>query len=87
MISILIWFMGTRTGRIMGAITAALAAFFIAVFKAFSVGKAAEKLEQNKASLGAYKTREHIDDDVAKMDETCARDELSRWMQHESDAP
>lgn len=78
--SLFSWFAGTRMGQTVILIAAAMAAFFYAVARAFSSGKATEKAKQDKAALEASRNREQVDDDISKMDERRTRSELSRWM-------
>ena len=80
MMSFLSWLAGTKAGRTLTAIGAALAIFFYAILRAASFGAAQEKSKQDKASLEAQRDRSRIDDDLSKMSDDDVDRELSQWV-------
>jgi len=62
---------------ILGALAAALLS---ALAFAFNKGKNTEKARQTKADNDRLKTRNEIEDEVAKTDPDTRRDELGRWV-------
>ena len=79
------WLAGTKAGRVTMAIVAAVAAFFVAIFKAREAGKVAERSKQERASLDALRNRNQIDDDVSKTGDDAVRRELDDWRLHKTD--
>ncbi|WP_455475696.1 hypothetical protein [Bartonella sp. B17] len=61
-------------------IMAALAAFFMALAKAFYLGKNAEQQKQIKKALKAATTRLEVENEINKKSDTDVRVELSHWV-------
>ncbi|EJF85539.1 hypothetical protein [Bartonella rattimassiliensis] len=61
-------------------IGAALAAFFMALAKAFTLGKKAERQKQTEKNLKAATTRLEMENEVNKKSDTDVRAALSRWL-------
>ncbi|WP_273759632.1 hypothetical protein [Bartonella sp. ML70XJBT.G] len=59
---------------------AAFAAFFIALVKAFTLGKKAEVQKQTENSLKAATTRLEVEDEVNKKTDADVRAALSDWL-------
>ncbi|WP_336288623.1 hypothetical protein [Bartonella sp. CB60] len=59
---------------------AAFAAFFMALVKAFSLGKNAEQQKQTKKALEAATTRFEVENEINKKSDADVRVELSRWV-------
>ncbi|GAA5111826.1 hypothetical protein [Bartonella jaculi] len=65
-------------------ITAAvLAAFFVALAKAFFLGKRAEQKKQTEKTLKTVTTRLEVENEINKKDDADVRTELSNWMRNE----
>ncbi|WP_074381077.1 hypothetical protein [Bartonella doshiae] len=60
-----------------------LAAFFIALVKAFSLGKKAEQKKQTEKALNTAKTRIEIENEINKKSDASVRTELSSWLRNE----
>lgn len=76
------WLFANKIGRwILGCAGIALG-FVIALFKAFSAGKKATRLEQQKQILEAVKERKKSDEAIDRMSASDRRQRLSdRWGQ------
>ncbi|WP_375683562.1 hypothetical protein [Bartonella sp. AP281QHHD] len=61
-------------------IGAALAAFFMALAKAFTLGKQAEQQKQTEKTLKAATTRLEVENEVNQKSDTDVRTALSRWL-------
>ncbi|WP_375630023.1 MULTISPECIES: hypothetical protein [unclassified Bartonella] len=61
-------------------IGAALAAFFMALAKAFTLGKKAEQQKQTEKTLKAATTRLEVENEVNQKSDTDVRTALSRWL-------
>lgn len=59
---------------------AALAALFMALSKAFTLGKKIEQQKQTEKTLKAAKTRLEIENEVNKKSDADVRTELSDWL-------
>lgn len=59
---------------------AAFAAFFMALAKAFMLGKKAEQQKQTEKMLKAAKTRLEVENEVNQKNDTDVRTALSRWL-------
>ncbi|ATP12411.1 hypothetical protein BHOIPH791_12510 [Bartonella henselae] len=59
---------------------AALAAFFIALMRAFHFGKKTEQQKQTKKALKAATTRLEIENEVNKKTDADVRAALSDWL-------
>ncbi len=74
------WLFGTRVGRFLTIAAAVSAAFFMALARSWRAGRTFEQSKRDQASLEAWRQRREQDDEVSKLDERRARDELSRWV-------
>ncbi|WP_019220292.1 hypothetical protein [Bartonella florencae] len=61
---------------------AALAAFFMALAKAFMLGKKAEQQKQIEKTLKAAKTRLEVENEVNQKTDADVRTALSRWLRN-----
>ncbi|EJF80052.1 hypothetical protein [Bartonella doshiae] len=61
-------------------IVAAFAAFFMALAKAFTFGKASEQKKQTENTLKVATTRLEIENEVNGKNDTDVRTELSHWL-------
>ncbi|WP_375650784.1 MULTISPECIES: hypothetical protein [unclassified Bartonella] len=59
---------------------AALVAFFIALARAFTLGKKAEQQKQTEKALKAAKTRLEVESEVNQKSDADVRSDLSRWL-------
>ncbi|WP_142416441.1 hypothetical protein [Bartonella massiliensis] len=59
---------------------AALAVFFMALAKAFHLGKKTEQRKQTENNLKAASTRFEVENEVNRKSDVDVRSELSRWM-------
>ncbi|CAK00936.1 hypothetical protein [Bartonella tribocorum] len=59
---------------------AALAALFIALAKAFTLGKKAEQQKQTEKTLKATTTRLEVENEVNQKSDADVRAALSRWL-------
>ncbi|WP_208435321.1 hypothetical protein [Bartonella phoceensis] len=59
---------------------AALAAFFIALAKAFTLGKKVEQQKQTENSLKEAKTRLEVENEVNQKSDADVRTALSDWL-------
>ncbi|CAK00777.1 hypothetical protein [Bartonella tribocorum] len=59
---------------------AALGAFFIALAKAFTLGKKAEQQKQTEKTLKAATTRLEVENEVNQKSDADVRAALSRWL-------
>ncbi|WP_455474982.1 hypothetical protein [Bartonella sp. B30(2025)] len=64
-------------------IVAALAAFFMAIAKAFYFGKNSEQQKQTKKALEAATIRLEVENEINKKSDVDVRAELSRWVRDE----
>ncbi|WP_455474748.1 hypothetical protein [Bartonella sp. B30(2025)] len=64
-------------------IVAALAAFFMAIAKAFYFGKNSEQQKQTKKALEAATIRLEVENEINKKSDADVRVELSRWVRDE----
>ncbi|EJF77765.1 hypothetical protein MCO_00903 [Bartonella sp. DB5-6] len=60
-----------------------LAAFFVALVKAFFLGKRVEQKKQTEEALKTAKTRIEIENEINKKSDTNVRTELSNWLRDE----
>ncbi|KEC56574.1 hypothetical protein [Bartonella koehlerae] len=72
----MIWWM-KRNLMVIGAV---LSAFFIALTKAFTLGKKIEQQKQTEKILKSATTRLEIENEVNKKSDTDVRAELSSWL-------
>ncbi|VEJ46069.1 hypothetical protein [Bartonella vinsonii] len=61
-------------------ITAALAVFFMALAKAFHLGKRSEQHKQTKHALKTAMRRFEVENEVNQKSDGDVRTELSRWV-------
>ncbi|WP_144751262.1 MULTISPECIES: hypothetical protein [Bartonella] len=61
---------------------AALAAFFMALAKAFTLGKRSEQQKQTEKTLKAATTRLEVENEVDQKSDADVRSELSRWLRN-----
>ncbi|GAA4668818.1 hypothetical protein [Bartonella pachyuromydis] len=61
---------------------AALAAFFMALAKAFTFGKKSEQQKQTEKTLKAAKTRLEVENEVNQKSDADVRTALSRWLRN-----
>ncbi|WP_455482643.1 hypothetical protein V4P56_03480 [Bartonella sp. B35(2025)] len=61
-------------------IMAALAAFFMAIAKAFYLGKYAEKQKQIKKALEAAARRLKVENEINKKSDADVRADLTKWV-------
>ncbi|EJF76589.1 hypothetical protein [Bartonella birtlesii] len=59
---------------------AALAAFFMALAKAFILGKKSEQQKQTERTLKAATTRLEVENEVNQKSDADVRSELSDWL-------
>ncbi|WP_375613939.1 hypothetical protein [Bartonella sp. AP153HLJHH] len=60
--------------------TAALAVFFMALAKAFQLGKQSERQKQTENALKTATTRLEVENEVNRKSDAGVRSELSRWV-------
>ncbi|WP_455466902.1 hypothetical protein [Bartonella sp. B39] len=72
----MIWWMK----RNLMLISAALAAFFIALAKAFTLGKKSEQQKEAEQALKAETTRLEIENEINQKSDADVRTELSDWL-------
>ncbi|QEE11602.1 hypothetical protein [Bartonella krasnovii] len=63
--------------------SAIIAAFFIALAKAFFLGKKVEKQKQTKEAFNTAKTRLEVENEINKKSDADVRNKLSNWMRDE----
>lgn len=80
MTAALAWLAGTRAGRWLAAAGAGALVALGIVVRVYGAGQRVEESRQEQDSLDALRTRNRIDDEVARLDARAARDELSRWV-------
>ncbi|GAA5099237.1 hypothetical protein [Bartonella acomydis] len=66
--------------RNLSLLLAALAVFFIALAKAFHLGKKSERHKQTENTLKAATTRLEVENEVNQKSDTDVRSALSRWV-------
>lgn len=71
---------GTRVGRIILAIGAALLAAGIVALRIFSAGKASAAAQQARQSLDSLRNRKQTDEEVARRSDADVRERLGRWV-------
>ncbi|EJF81434.1 Uncharacterised protein [Candidatus Bartonella washoeensis] len=59
------------------------AAFFVALVKAFFLGKKAEQQKQTEKALNTAKTRLEVENEINKKSDASVRTELSDWLRNE----
>ncbi|AGF74813.1 hypothetical protein BAnh1_09410 [Bartonella australis AUST/NH1] len=59
---------------------AALAAFFMAFFKIFKLGREKERDRQSQADLKAAQIRLEVDHEIDQMDDNSVRSNLLKWV-------
>lgn len=65
--------------------TAALAVFFMALAKAFHLGKQSEQHKQTENALKQVKTRLEVENEVNQKSDGDVRRDLSRWVRSKED--
>ncbi|WP_019223005.1 hypothetical protein [Bartonella rattaustraliani] len=63
--------------------SAIIAVFFIALVKAFFLGKRAEKQKQTKEAFNIAKTRLEVENEINKKSDADVRNKLSNWLRDE----
>ncbi|WP_175869360.1 hypothetical protein [Bartonella gabonensis] len=63
--------------------SAIVVAFFIALVKAFFIGKKVEKQKQTKEAFKIAKTRLEIEDEINKKSDADVHSKLSNWLRNE----
>ncbi|ETS13414.1 hypothetical protein [Bartonella quintana] len=69
-----------RIKKYLMIIAAILAAFFVALAKAFFLGKKTEQKKQTEKALKAAKTRLKVENEINKKSDANVRNELSDWF-------
>ncbi|WP_208441943.1 hypothetical protein [Bartonella raoultii] len=69
--------------RNLSLLLAALAVFFIALAKAFQLGKKSERQKQTEHSLKTATSRFEVENEVNKKSDAAVRSALSRWMRRQ----
>ncbi|WP_317992829.1 hypothetical protein [Bartonella gliris] len=64
-------------------IATVLTAFFVALVKAFFLGKKAEQQKQTEKALQTAKTRLEVENEINKKSDANVRTELSDWLRNE----
>ncbi|MBB5074398.1 Na+/H+ antiporter NhaC [Bartonella callosciuri] len=64
-------------------LTAALAVFFVALVKAFHLGKKSEQQKQTENALKTATTRLEVENEVNQKSDGDVRSALSRWVRGE----
>ncbi|AGF76391.1 hypothetical protein [Bartonella vinsonii] len=62
--------------------SAALAAFFMALARAFTLGKKAEQQKQTEKTLKAATTRLEVENEINKKSDDNVRNALSHWLRN-----
>lgn len=78
--SIVAWFLGTKLGRTLAAAGAIALAIGLALLKAFTAGKAAEKAKQDRASLENLRKRAKTDEEIGSLNDADVDRRLGRWV-------
>ncbi|WP_142415849.1 hypothetical protein [Bartonella massiliensis] len=63
--------------------SAIIAAFFIALVKAFFIGKKVEKQKQTKEAFKVATTRLEVENEINKKSDADVRAKLSNWLRDE----
>lgn len=63
--------------------SAIIAALFIALVKAFLLGKRVEKQKQTKEAFNIAKTRLEVENEINKKSDADVRNKLSNWLRDE----
>ncbi|XAI96531.1 hypothetical protein [Microcystis phage Mae-JY35] len=61
------------------AILAAVGAVFAALWRAYAMGKKAERAKTSEERLKARDVADHVDNDIGALPSGAARDELKKW--------
>ena len=77
---ILIWLLGSKTGRITALVGLSLISAFFIISMAFRKGAASEKSKQQIESLNALRERIKSDDTISKLSSDDRRRELLKWV-------
>lgn len=81
--SALAWFLNTRAGRWLAFAFTLLMAAAGVWLSGFRSGKGREQQKNQQQSLDNLRTRNKIDEEVARMPADVRRRELSRWVRDE----
>ncbi|AMD60888.1 hypothetical protein AWN88_22485 [Agrobacterium tumefaciens] len=74
------WFVTTTVGKALLKWTGIAAIVAAGYWRIYASGKAAAEAERVADELNARKDKDHLDDNVRKMDDTALDRELSRWV-------
>lgn len=80
LVAVLRWFATSRLGRGLAAAGAIAFAIGIALLRAFSAGKDAERARQDRASLENLRMRQETDDEVRNLPASDVRRRLDEWV-------
>lgn len=67
----------SKIGRYVAAAGVMALTVGIVLLKAFNAGKASERAKQQRATLKAYKERQHVEEDTSRLDPDDIRRRLS----------
>jgi len=71
--------LGSKLGRYGAIALLMIASVGFMILKAFLVGQAREKAEQNERALKNLRTRINVEDDISKLDPVTRRERLREW--------
>lgn len=77
--TIILWFAGSKVGRVLAAVGALLLAVGVTALQIFSAGKRAERSAQDRAALEAMRDRQRTEDQVARLPRPARADRLKEW--------
>ncbi|RMF00176.1 MAG: hypothetical protein D6773_11880 [Alphaproteobacteria bacterium] len=77
---VLSFLLGSRLGRLVGAIGLTAAVVLLVSLAAYRKGIKAERVRQKARQLNNIRKRMEVDDEVARMSRADRRRELERWM-------
>jgi hypothetical protein len=77
------WIITSRAGRAVAAGVGIALAIGLALLKAFSAGRSAERAKQDRASLENLRKRQQTDEEIRSLPASERRRRLSGWVSDE----
>ena len=84
MLTTLLTWLTSSIGRTIAKWASFVAVAAAVYWKIYADGQAAERARQVAAQLDAQREREKLHDQISKLPDAAVRDELARWVRHDS---
>lgn len=77
------WLISSKVGRTVAAVSGAVIAVALVLWRVFAAGKAAEQAKQTEDSLSNLRERAGNDDTISALSDTDRRHHLRQWVRDE----